>query len=254
MRASELRHGAAVPAATLTVDGIRLFLNRCAAYGADVRLSYLPYWYWQRMGSPSLAGLPPLWASSYPSNATGTPGQLYPAVTPSRWASYGGLPVRVLQFSQTGIAGGIQPVDLDAYLGSKADLAALLGIPTPSPIRRPLRMRQIHLTNTDADLADLSGVLTIDAVGTSAVMPAGSRAWLQWAGVCMRDRAAKAHVWWLVERHADGTHLDIGPFDVAHGQSGARELSRGTVAVEIGLEKVPPGFSFSAHLDGIGHA
>lgn len=254
MRTSDVRVSGAVPAPSLTMAGIRLFLDRCDYHGADVRLSYLPRWFWERMGSPSLAGLPPLWASSYPSERIGTPQDLYQAVDASRWAGYGGNQVAVLQFAETGIVAGQSPVDLDAYLGTRDQLAILLGIPQATPDKEAVLMRQIHLTNTGADAADLSGVLTIDPVGISAVMPAGSRAWLQWSGACVRNTSAKAHVWWMVERHADGSWKAIDPFDVAHGQSAARELSQGTVAVEIGLERVPPGFVFAAHLDGIGHA
>lgn len=239
---------------TLTVAGIKLFLDRCRYHGANVQLLYLPRWWWQRLGSPDLSTLGlPLWASSYPSTALGTAQQLYAAVTPGRWTAYAGLPVALLQFAETGLVPGAQ-ADLNAFLGTRDQLATLLGIHTDPPPTETIRMRQLHLTNTGADLADLSGVLTIDPVGISDVMPAGSHAWIQWSGACVRNTAAKAHVWWMVERHADGTSRAINPFDVAHGQSAAFELSQGTVAVEIGLERVPPGFTFAAHLDGIGHA
>jgi hypothetical protein len=52
-------------APTLTVAGIRGFLDACGRLGARVPLLYLPHWYWERLGRPSLAGLPPLWGSSY---------------------------------------------------------------------------------------------------------------------------------------------------------------------------------------------
>lgn len=96
--------------------------------------------------------------------------------------------------------------------------------------------------------------LTVEPVGTSLVMPQGSRAWIRWGGSCTRDTSKKAHVWWLVERHADGTARSINPFDVPHGGGGTFELSRGTVQVEVGLENVPPGFAFAVQIDGIGHA
>ncbi|HEY2763427.1 MAG TPA: GH25 family lysozyme [Pseudonocardiaceae bacterium] len=251
-------HLAGATSPSLTTAGIRYFLQRCAAHGATVPLLYLPQWFWQAMGSPSLAGLPPLWASSYPGSSAGTPAQLYANVTPRRWNGYGGLGVAVLQFADTGIVAGYQPVDVDAYLGTSAQFAQLLGQAQPAPLiatSKGRKMREIHLHNP-ADATgniDLSGLLTIDAVGKSIVMPAGSRAWCQWSASCPRNTNATANVWWLVERHADGTAKAINPFPAAAGKSGAFELSQGAVAIEVGVENAPPGYTFAAHLDCVGH-
>jgi GH25 family lysozyme M1 (1,4-beta-N-acetylmuramidase) len=248
---------------TLTIAGIRAFHQRCLARGARIPLIYLPRWYWQAMGSPDLRGLPMLWASSYPSSTTGSPAQLYQNVTPSRWTAYGGLPVAVLQFSEHGRVAGYSPVDVNAYLGTYEQLAGLINpaapapTPTPTATRRGLRkMREIHLTHprTATGRGDLTDQLTIDPLGRSLVMPAGSRAWLQWSAACVRDTKATANVWWLVEIRADGTSYAHPPFRVAHGQFGMFELQQGTVAVQVGVEDMAPGFSFAAHLDGIGHA
>lgn len=134
VRTSQVRVAGAVPAPALTMDGIRRFHARCDYHGADLRLDYIPRWFWERMGSPILAGLQPLWASSYPSRAVGTPQDLYRAVTPDRWAGYGGNSVDILQFAETGLVAGQQPVDVDAYLGTRDELATLLGIPTVNPL------------------------------------------------------------------------------------------------------------------------
>jgi GH25 family lysozyme M1 (1,4-beta-N-acetylmuramidase) len=109
---------------TLTVAGIRAFVAAARGLGARVPLLYLPRWYWQRMGSPDLSGLPTLWASSYV-NGTGFASALYESVTPSSWAPYGHLPVSVLQFSDRGLVAG-QSVDVDVYDGTPDQFAALL--------------------------------------------------------------------------------------------------------------------------------
>ncbi|HZS22928.1 MAG TPA: GH25 family lysozyme, partial [Pseudonocardiaceae bacterium] len=46
---------------TLSVAGIHSFVDACTRLGARVPLLYLPRWYWDRLGRPALAGLPPLW-------------------------------------------------------------------------------------------------------------------------------------------------------------------------------------------------
>lgn len=116
---------------TLTVTGIHRFLDACAANGARVPLLYLPRWYWQRMGSPDLSGLPMLWASSYVSG-TGYASVLYEGVTPRFWAAYGGLPVAVLQFTDRALIAG-QRIDADAYLGTRDDFTKLINVAAPLP-------------------------------------------------------------------------------------------------------------------------
>jgi lysozyme len=121
---------------TLTVSGIHRFLDACAANGARVPLLYLPRWYWQRMGSPDLSGLPMLWASSYVAGSDYA-SVLYENVTPRSWAAYGGLPVAVLQFTDRALVAG-QRVDADAYLGTRDDFVKLIGSNTPpSPVPPP---------------------------------------------------------------------------------------------------------------------
>lgn len=120
---------------TLTATGIHRFLDACAANSARVPLLYLPRWYWQRMGSPDLTGLPRLWASSYVAG-TGYASVLYEAVTPSAWAPYGGLPVSVVQFTDRALVDG-QRIDADAFLGTRDDFTKLLGPNTPPPPSPP---------------------------------------------------------------------------------------------------------------------
>jgi lysozyme len=124
---------------TLTVAGIRQFLDAAALRGARVPLLYLPRWYHERMGSPDLSGLPRLWASGYVSGG-GYAADLYQAVTPRLWAPYGGLPVAVLQFTNKALVAG-QKIDADAFLGTRDELATLLTASMPTPIPPPLDPR-----------------------------------------------------------------------------------------------------------------
>lgn len=97
------------------------------AAGWRVPLLYLPRWYWQQIGSPSLAGLPPLWSSRYPDMVQGSIADEWADVPDSYWAGYGGLSVEVLQFTSSARIAGHAPIDANAYRGTAAQLAALLG-------------------------------------------------------------------------------------------------------------------------------
>lgn len=110
-----------------SVDLTREIVRLLRAAGYPVPLTYLPRWYWQQIGRPSLAGLPPLWSSRYPDNTQGSIADEYADVPASYWDGYGGLPVALLQFSSSGRVANYGPLDLNAYRGTRAELAALLG-------------------------------------------------------------------------------------------------------------------------------
>ena len=105
------------------------FVRRLQLAGYRVPLLYLPRWYWQQIGSPSLAGLPPLWSSRYPDNVPGSLDDEWADVPTSYWNGYGGLPVAVLQFTSSGRLPGYSNnnLDLNAYPGTRDQLATLLG-------------------------------------------------------------------------------------------------------------------------------
>lgn len=105
----------------------RDFVARLRAAGYRVPLLYLPRWYWQQIGQPSLTGLPPLWSSRYPDNVVGTIADEWADVPATYWVGYGGLDVAVLQFTSSARVAGHQPLDANAYRGTRAQLAALLG-------------------------------------------------------------------------------------------------------------------------------
>src|SRR5437764_13043570 len=74
------------------------FMDAVRAAGHPVPLLYLPQWYWSSIGSPSLAGLPALWSSKYPTTNPAPASVLYQGVPQSYWNGYGGGNVAVLQF------------------------------------------------------------------------------------------------------------------------------------------------------------
>lgn len=114
-----------------TVALVRDIVGRLRQAGFLVPLLYLPRWYWSQLGSPSLAGLPALWSSRYPDRVVGPVAGEWADAPASYWDGYGGLSVAVLQFTSSVAIAGVQPLDANAFRGSAAQLAALLG-GTPS--------------------------------------------------------------------------------------------------------------------------
>ncbi|MFI6302185.1 hypothetical protein ACIBCH_09960 [Amycolatopsis thailandensis] len=128
-------------------SGDGAFLNACITElrksGYQVWSTYAPKWYWQKMGSPNLTGLPPLVSSRYPDNNPGGYAAQYGKCPESYWNGYGGNTVAVLQFSSSGRLDPYPGTNLDllAYRGTRAQLAALLsqnaggggGTPAPAP-------------------------------------------------------------------------------------------------------------------------
>lgn len=104
----------------------REIIRQLNAVGYRTPLLYIPRWYWQQIGSPSLVGLPPLWSSRYPDMLVGTLADEWADVPASYWNGYGGLDVALLQFTSSARIAGYQPLDASAFRGTRAELAALL--------------------------------------------------------------------------------------------------------------------------------
>src|SRR5689334_4942871 len=122
---------------------LREFVDKLRAAGYSVPLTYIPRWYWQQIGSPSLLGLPPLWSSRYPDNVVQPLIAEYNDVPASYWIGYGGLSVAVLQFTSSARVAGYQPLDANAYRGTKEGLAALLkGTTIPEGMMKNLILAQ----------------------------------------------------------------------------------------------------------------
>lgn len=98
------------------------------AEGLHVPLVYLPRWYWQELGSPSLEAFAErgvhLVSSSYP-GGTGSPAGLYPGDGAQGWAAYGGLTPALYQYTDQASDGG-QLLDYNAFRGTLPQLLALL--------------------------------------------------------------------------------------------------------------------------------
>jgi hypothetical protein len=108
------------------ITSIQKFISACRRHGAHVPLMYLPRWYWQKIGSPDLHGLPSLWASRYVTGDTGPASAMYARHNPAGWTSYGGLPVEVLQFTDKARVAG-RNIDANHYRGTREQFAALIG-------------------------------------------------------------------------------------------------------------------------------
>jgi hypothetical protein len=103
-------------------------VNAFNARGIEVVLSYIPRWYWQgTMGSPDISNIPGLLIQSSYVNGIGPASVLYPGDNSIYWAGFGGKSVDILQFTDKATIAGMS-LDANAYRGSKAELAAALGI------------------------------------------------------------------------------------------------------------------------------
>lgn len=100
--------------------------------GLNVRLAYLPHWFWGDIGSPDLTPLGlrgvGVVSSAYPAGGGLQPTAGYAASGGDNgpgWASYGGVRPVLWQFTDS--ASEQQPLDFNAFRGTVTELAALLG-------------------------------------------------------------------------------------------------------------------------------
>lgn len=107
-----------------SVANLRALISACQGLGVRVPLAYVPQWYWQSIGSASLAGLPPIVSSHY-LTTTGYASSIYAQVPSSFWNSYGGGATTVLQFTDRATVAGMQ-VDVNAFRGTKDQFRALI--------------------------------------------------------------------------------------------------------------------------------
>ena len=123
-----------------TLAQILAYIDAAHAAGLNLRLLYLPRWYWQQIGSPDLTEVAArgvhLVSSAYP-GGTGTPAELYPGDGAYGWQSYGGMDPLIYQFTNQASDGG-QRLDYNALRGSVADFEAALGASAPAPTPTPI--------------------------------------------------------------------------------------------------------------------
>ena len=136
------------------------------ATGLNLRLLYLPYWYWQRIGSPDLTPLRELGlvASNYTEN-----GQ-YPGDTSARWdVPYDGLEPLILQYTDNHPAGASfgAGLDFNAYRGTPTELEAFLA---------PRQGDDMAVTFATGEVKPGAGVLTV-------VCPPPANTGANWADV-----------------------------------------------------------------------
>lgn len=115
------------------IDTFWALVRAINARGVQVALSYVPRWYWERIGSPDLSQVPGLIQSSYVTGSGGAASAMYPGDDSAFWNGFGGKDVDILQFTDAAMVAG-HPVDANAFRGTRADLDALLRVPlSPHP-------------------------------------------------------------------------------------------------------------------------
>lgn len=106
-----------------TLNDVVAYIDACRSVGINARLVYYPRWFWAETGAPNLKPLIDrgciLVASSYTTSGA-YPGDSWPG-----WNSYGGMAPAILQFTDHAQVAG-SSVDMNAFRGSPAQLAALL--------------------------------------------------------------------------------------------------------------------------------
>jgi lysozyme len=103
-------------------------VNAFNAAGVQIALSYIPDWYFQRMGSPDLSQVPGLISSAYPNSNSDLASRLYAnggGDTGEGWNAYGNCQPAIWQFTDAADVGGFH-LDCNAFRGTPAQLTTLL--------------------------------------------------------------------------------------------------------------------------------
>jgi hypothetical protein len=201
---------------------LRDFVDQLRATGYHVPLTYLPRWYWQQLGSPSLAGLPPLWSSRYPDNVVGSIADEWADVPAHYWTGYGGLEVAVLQFTSSARIAGHQPIDANAYRGTREQLAMLLGH-QENPVRNLILARE----------ADNVRVWVGDGITRRHVQDEKELAGLQW---------------WIGQRGGDPTIYSFEDMRVLGTDVAVRF---GTADYEEAVSSIPTQFDYHRFVNDV---
>lgn len=147
------------------------FRDRLRSHGGICTTIYLPRWYWQQIGSPSLnpfvtRGLH-LVSSQYTSYSDSGPG----------WRGYGGFSnADVWQYTSSLRTGGMGAVDGNAYRGTWAQFITMInGTSTPAPAPGPA---PVHVTPagmvTVPDCAGKTAGASHDRLLASKLVPAAA--------------------------------------------------------------------------------
>jgi hypothetical protein len=106
------------------IDNFWSVLHAIEARGVHVALSYIPRWYWERIGRPELSRVPGLIQSSHV-DGSGPASVLYPGNTCLRRATYGGRQPDILQFTDRAVIAR-KILDANAFRGTPGQLRTLL--------------------------------------------------------------------------------------------------------------------------------
>lgn len=142
------------------------YADAAEAAGLNLRLVYLPRWYWQELGSPYLSGLTArglyLVSSNYP-GGSGNPEQLYPGDSGPGWQAYGGpkpLTPLIWQYTDKATDGG-RTEDFNAFRGTVPQLRAYLSRPASTTTKGLFDMTggtiPASIASQDPDLPDIAG-------------------------------------------------------------------------------------------------
>jgi peptidoglycan hydrolase-like protein with peptidoglycan-binding domain len=106
------------------------FLDAYKARGGICKMTYLPNWYWQQIGRPSLAPLSSRGHTLVSSNYT----SYTDAASGAGWQPYGGMTPGVWQYTDRKLFNG-RAVDFNAYRGTIAQFRVMAGSGvTPPPV------------------------------------------------------------------------------------------------------------------------
>jgi peptidoglycan hydrolase-like protein with peptidoglycan-binding domain len=115
-----------------TLSDAVAFLDSYKSRGGICNMTYLPNWYWQQLGRPSLSPLATrghtLVSSNYTSYSDSGPG----------WAPYGGMTPGVWQYTDRQLFNG-QRIDFNAFKGTIAQLRAVAGAGVAPPPAQPVQ-------------------------------------------------------------------------------------------------------------------
>ena len=123
----------------LTGDDVWAAKRELERRGYHVPGIYSGAWYWENMpgGEPSMNGLGYLWVSNYGANNRGTPDQIYPGDTSSRWLyPLGNRKPDLLQFGSNGHVAGFTAVDVNAWRGTLDELKAVFNGAAAEPAKK----------------------------------------------------------------------------------------------------------------------
>lgn len=127
----------------LTKDDVWAAKRELESRGYHVPGIYSGAWYWEKMpgGEPSMEGLGYLWVSNYGRNRKGDPRDTYLADGGDQHRGWtyplGDRKPDILQFGSEGVVGDKYPIDVNAYRGTRTELARIFH-PNNAPKEAPV--------------------------------------------------------------------------------------------------------------------